>query len=167
MVIEVLIAPPFKILLKACVSWGAQAREELIESVCHKEVGVYQQIFSTTGETALIERTERRYAWLRRRLRAKAEIWAIFPEAWRLPQRMCLLFAQVTRTHLAEILENKVRLFRNHRQHSVPVVSYFMPGAEVCMPPWHLCCHLVLFVQKVEATSLETCRVLSAVHVHA
>ena len=27
----------------------AQAREELIESVCQKEVGVYQQIFSTTG----------------------------------------------------------------------------------------------------------------------
>ena len=26
-----------------------QAREELIESVCQKEVGVYQQIFSTTG----------------------------------------------------------------------------------------------------------------------
>lgn len=98
------------------VSWSllveraccAQAREELIESVCQKEVGVYQQIFSTTGETALIERTERRYAWLRRRLRAKAEIWAIFPESWRLPQRMCLLFAQVTRTHLAEILDNRV-----------------------------------------------------------
>lgn len=85
-----------------------QAREELIESVCQKEVGVYQQIFSTTGETALIERAERRYAWLRRRLRAKAEIWAIFPESWRLTQRMCLLFAQATRTQLAEILDNKV-----------------------------------------------------------
>lgn len=63
----------------------------------------------TAGETAQIERAERRYAWLRRRLNAKAEIWAIFPESWRLTQRMCLLFAQVTRTHLAEILDNKVR----------------------------------------------------------
>ncbi|CAL8463747.1 g3281 [Coccomyxa elongata] len=93
---------------------GFKAREELIESVCHKEVGVYQQIFSTSGETALIERTERRYAWLRRRLRAKAEIWAIFPEAWRLPQRMCLLFAQVTRTHLAKILDNKAPELANN-----------------------------------------------------
>lgn len=87
--------------------------------MCHKEVGVYQQIFSTSGETALIERTERRYAWLRRRLRAKAEIWAIFPEAWRLPQRMCLLFAQVTRTHLAEILDNKVSVFCTYSTHSL------------------------------------------------
>ena len=30
-----------------------QAREELIESVCQKEVGVYQQIFSTTGMSLL------------------------------------------------------------------------------------------------------------------
>ncbi|EIE27794.1 hypothetical protein COCSUDRAFT_26904 [Coccomyxa subellipsoidea C-169] len=92
---------------------GFKAREELIESVCHKEVGVYQQIFSTTGETAQIERTERRYGWLRRRLRAKAEIWAIFPESWRLPQRMCLQFAQVTRAHLAEILDNKAAELSN------------------------------------------------------
>ena len=64
------------------------------------------------GETAQIERAERRYSWLRRRLAAKAEIWAIFPDSWRLTQRMCLLFAQVTRTHLAEILDNKVRAQR-------------------------------------------------------
>ena len=31
-----------------------QAREELIESVCQKEVGVYQQIFSTTGMSLLM-----------------------------------------------------------------------------------------------------------------
>ncbi|CAL5224462.1 g7153 [Coccomyxa viridis] len=93
---------------------GFKAREELIESVCQKEVGVYQQIFSTTGETAQIERAERRYAWLRRRLNAKAEIWAIFPESWRLTQRMCLLFAQVTRTHLAEILDNKAPELSNN-----------------------------------------------------
>ena len=55
------------------------------------------QIFSTTGDTAQIDRTGRRYEWLRRRLRAKEAVWALFPEAWRLPQRLCLLFAQATR----------------------------------------------------------------------
>ena len=69
-----------------------------------------KRVLACPGETAQIERAERRYSWLRRRLAAKAEIWAIFPESWRLTQRMCLLFAQVTRTHLAEILDNKVRM---------------------------------------------------------
>lgn len=39
---------------------------------------------------------ERRYNWLRKRLKAREEVWAIFPEAWRLPQLLCLMFCQVT-----------------------------------------------------------------------
>ena len=66
------------------------------------------QIFSTTGDTAALDRTGRRYEWLRRRLRAKGAVWALFPEAWRLPQRLCLLFAQATRAQLAAILDAKV-----------------------------------------------------------
>lgn len=39
---------------------------------------------------------ERRYNWLRKRLKAREEVWAIFPEPWRLPQLLCLMFCQVT-----------------------------------------------------------------------
>jgi hypothetical protein len=48
------LAPVEWVFLTAPSVWVAQAREELIESVCHKEVGVYQQIFSTSGETAQV-----------------------------------------------------------------------------------------------------------------
>ena len=37
-----------------------QAREDLIDRVCKKEMGVYSQIFSSTGETAALDRMERR-----------------------------------------------------------------------------------------------------------
>lgn len=40
-----------------------QAREDLIDRVCKKEMGVYAQIFSSTGETAQLDRMERR-CWL-------------------------------------------------------------------------------------------------------
>ena len=60
---------------------------------------MYTQIFSYTGETAAIDRTERRYAWLRKRLRAREDVWAVFPEAWRVQQHVCLLFCKVG--HLA------------------------------------------------------------------
>lgn len=56
---------------------------------------MYTQIFSATGETAAIDRTERRYAWLRKRLRAREDVWAVFPEAWRVQQHVCLLFCKV------------------------------------------------------------------------
>ena len=45
----------------------AQARDDAVDSICKKEIGVYSQIFSGTGETAALDRTERRYAWLRNR----------------------------------------------------------------------------------------------------
>ena len=32
---------------------GAQARDELIESLCKKEMGVYTAIFSSSGDTAV------------------------------------------------------------------------------------------------------------------
>ena len=59
---------------------------------------MYTQIFSATGETAAIDRTERRYAWLRKRLRAREDVWAVFPEAWRVQQHVCLLFCKVGRS---------------------------------------------------------------------
>ena len=41
-----------------------QAREEVVDAICRKEIGVYSQIFSDTGETANLDRTERRHAYL-------------------------------------------------------------------------------------------------------
>lgn len=97
--------------LKACClvtdALGYKARDELVDYVCKKEMGVYSQIFAPVGDTAQLDRVERRYNWLRKRLKAREEVWAIFPEAWRLPQLLCLMFCQVTKSQVAEILDSR------------------------------------------------------------
>lgn len=97
--------------LKACClvtdALGYKARDELVDYVCKKEMGVYSQIFAPVGDTAQLDRVERRYNWLRKRLRAREEVWAIFPEPWRVPQLLCLMFCQVTKSQVAEILDTK------------------------------------------------------------
>ena len=166
-----------------------QVRDELIDAVCKREMGVYTQIFSTMGETAKLERTvnrharglgmhfvgrgaaarrpgrrvgqgrgggpgrggssavarteastasvlpavlrparlpacgapcpwphprprprpPRRYKWLLKRLEARREVWSIFPQHWALPALLCIMFCNITKTQLAEILDTRVR----------------------------------------------------------
>jgi vacuolar protein sorting-associated protein 53 len=86
---------------------GPAARDELVDSVCRREMGVYTQIFSTIGETAKLERTMNRYKWLLRRLEARKDVWGIFPADWRVPQLLCVTFCSITKTQLAEILDEK------------------------------------------------------------
>jgi hypothetical protein len=71
-------------------------------------MGVYTQIFATIGDTAKLERTVNRYKWLLKRLEARKEIWAIFPPGWHVPQLLCFMFCNITKTMLAEILDLKV-----------------------------------------------------------
>ena len=54
-------------------------------------------------------RTERRYAWFRKRLKAREEVWAIFPAAWKAPLVLTVTFCRITKTQLAEILDLRVR----------------------------------------------------------
>ncbi|KAL4452083.1 hypothetical protein ABPG75_007745 [Micractinium tetrahymenae] len=84
---------------------GYQARDELIDTVCKREMGVYTQIFATIGDTAKLDRTVNRYKWLLRRLEARRDIWAIFPPGWHVPQLLCIMFCNITKSQLAEILD--------------------------------------------------------------
>ena len=86
---------------------GPAARDELVDAVCRRETGVYTQIFSTMGETAKLERTMNRYKWLLRRLEARRDVWNIFPADWRVPQLLCVTFCSITKTQLAEILDER------------------------------------------------------------
>ncbi len=81
----------------------------MTDALCKREMGVYTQIFSTSGETAKLERTVNRYKWLLKRLEARRDIWALFPPAWHVPQLLCVMFANITKTQLAEILDIRVR----------------------------------------------------------
>ncbi|KAG9144226.1 hypothetical protein Leryth_022084 [Lithospermum erythrorhizon] len=80
-------------------------REELVKNFCNRELTSYQQIFEG-AELARLDKTERRYAWIKRRLRTNEEIWKIFPSSWHVPYLLCIQFCKLTRTQLEDILEN-------------------------------------------------------------
>ncbi|OAY81558.1 Vacuolar protein sorting-associated protein 53 A [Ananas comosus] len=80
-------------------------REELVKNFCSKELTSYKQIFEG-AELAKLDKTERRYAWIKRRLRTNEEIWKIFPPAWQVDYLLCIQFCKLTRTQLVDILNN-------------------------------------------------------------
>lgn len=80
-------------------------REELVKNFCNRELTSYQQIFEG-AELAKLDKTERRYAWIKRRLRTNEEVWKIFPSSWHVAYLLCIQFCKMTRKQLMEILEN-------------------------------------------------------------
>ena len=70
------------------------------------------QVFAVSGA---LERAEARYAWLRKRLKSRASVWALFPPGWRVPQQVALSFCSITRAQLAEALDSKVRGLGRYR----------------------------------------------------
>jgi hypothetical protein len=54
-------------------------------------------IFLHFIELAKLDKTERRYAWIKRRMRSNEEIWKIFPSSWHVSYRLCILFCKKTR----------------------------------------------------------------------
>ncbi|XP_078440105.1 membrane trafficking VPS53 family protein [Wolffia australiana] len=83
----------------------ASVKEELIRNFCNKELTSYRQIFDG-AELAKLDKTERRYAWIKRRLRSNEDVWKIFPPSWHIDYLLCLQFCKLTRTQLMEILDN-------------------------------------------------------------
>ncbi|KAK9058949.1 hypothetical protein SSX86_021566 [Deinandra increscens subsp. villosa] len=80
-------------------------REELVKNFCNRELISYEQIFEG-AELAKLDKTDRRYAWVKRRLRTNEEIWKTFPASWHVDYLLCIQFCKVTRTQLMEILQN-------------------------------------------------------------
>ncbi|CAM6084244.1 unnamed protein product [Calypogeia fissa] len=94
-------------LADACLvvdSLDESVREELVRNICSKELTAYQQIFQGT-EVSRLDKAERRYAWIKRQLRANEEVWQMFPPAWKVPYLLCMQFCKVTRAQLMEILD--------------------------------------------------------------
>jgi hypothetical protein len=65
--------------------------------LCDREMTVYQTIFSMSGDAAKLDRFERRFTWFKGRLEDRKEVWAVFPQSWRVPQTLCLTFCKITK----------------------------------------------------------------------
>ncbi|KAG2593662.1 hypothetical protein PVAP13_5NG012558 [Panicum virgatum] len=74
-------------------------REELVKNFCSKELTSYRQIFEG-AELAKLDKTERRYAWIKRRLRSNEDTWKIFPPSWHVDYLLCI------QAQLVDILNN-------------------------------------------------------------
>ncbi|KAG6469347.1 hypothetical protein ZIOFF_074061 [Zingiber officinale] len=95
-------------LTDACLVVDAlepSVREELVRNFCSKELTSYRQIFEG-AELAKLDKTERRYAWIKRRLRTNEDVWKIFPSAWHVDYLLCIQFCKMTRSQLVDILNN-------------------------------------------------------------
>ncbi|XLR27623.1 hypothetical protein HN51_040919 [Arachis hypogaea] len=98
----------FQQLSDACLVVDAlepSIREELVNNFCNRELTSYEQIFEG-AELAKLDKTERRYAWIKRRMRSNEEIWKIFPFSWHVLYRLCILFCKKTRKQLEVIFSN-------------------------------------------------------------
>ena len=95
---------------------GRESRAAALAAVVSKELGVYRQIFyfdpasssasSSSSSSALtaLERTERRFAWLRKRLRSRSRLWAALPRAWRPDEALAAAFGAETARQLSAVL---------------------------------------------------------------
>ncbi|GAX83739.1 hypothetical protein CEUSTIGMA_g11164.t1 [Chlamydomonas eustigma] len=96
-------------LANACLvvdALGAKVRDQLMDWLCDREVTIYTTIFSMSGETAKLDRFERRFMWFRSRLEEKKEQWAIFPDAWKVSQLLCLTFCKITKAQAKRIISD-------------------------------------------------------------
>ena len=84
----------------------AHVRGELVSRICTREMSAYQQIFSTNeAPSAKLEKTERRYAWMKKLLHRKRAFWDVFPPTWQVTLTLCTAFCKITKAHVSEALD--------------------------------------------------------------
>ena len=83
-------------------------KDELVSRICNKEMGAYQQIFSTNEPPSTkLEKTDRRYAWMKKLLSRKQPFWDVFPKSWEVSSLLCTSFCKITKAHLSETLDSQ------------------------------------------------------------
>jgi len=88
---------------------GADARGSLIDWYTTFQLREYRRIFSgPSSEAGQLDNISRRYAWLRRTLKAHEDDpnggGRIFPETWRVQVSLCAQFGEATREDLKDVL---------------------------------------------------------------
>eukprot|EP00928_Gymnodinium_smaydae_P071423 TRINITY_DN55011_c0_g1_i1.p1 TRINITY_DN55011_c0_g1~~TRINITY_DN55011_c0_g1_i1.p1 ORF type:complete len:832 (+),score=217.27 TRINITY_DN55011_c0_g1_i1:70-2565(+) len=84
---------------------GEKVRRDVITQFCLSELEDYKDIFEPPKPYAGLENAERRYTWLKKKLKQLEQRHGTrFPESWRVPCGLCEHFCHVSRQHLVEVL---------------------------------------------------------------
>lgn len=76
-------------------------RERLIKWFIQLQLSEYYSTFRGNEEVAALDGTGRRYSWLKRCLaRYNEEDIKLYPDSWRIPQRLCQTFCKETAYYL-------------------------------------------------------------------
>eukprot|EP00301_Raphidiophrys_heterophryoidea_P003343 c11513_g1_i1.p1 GENE.c11513_g1_i1~~c11513_g1_i1.p1 ORF type:complete len:803 (-),score=207.93 c11513_g1_i1:329-2737(-) len=85
---------------------GIEARRELMMWYSGTQFAAYKNAFQPYGESGTIDKTEKRFAWMRRLLRQYDEEHSnIFPSHWLVDESLCAEFVEITAHHMTEILQ--------------------------------------------------------------
>lgn len=101
------LAGSLELMRDACRCAEAASGEgtKIIEFYCDLQLKAYSAIFQLSDDVSQVENISRRFAWIRRILRNYTEDHAgVFPDDWRVGERLCWRFAELTRDQLAEIM---------------------------------------------------------------
>ena len=98
-------------LADACLVVDAlepHVREELVATLCSRELGTYAQIFSaSSGESSHLDKVDRRYAYIRRKIAEREAAWGVFPPTWRVGAIIVAALCKLTRAHVGEMLDTQ------------------------------------------------------------
>ncbi|KAL1916446.1 uncharacterized protein VTP21DRAFT_5637 [Calcarisporiella thermophila] len=84
---------------------GDEARNKIMDWYSQLQLQDYQAIFRPNEEVSELDNVSRRYAWLRRMLKACDEDHSdIFPASWKIQERVCEKFCDITSGNLSEQL---------------------------------------------------------------
>jgi hypothetical protein len=96
-------------LADACLVVDAlepHVREELVATLCGRELTAYSQIFSgSSGEASHLDKVERRYAYIKRKVAEREAAWGVFPTAWRVGALIVAALCKLTRAQVGEVLD--------------------------------------------------------------
>lgn len=65
-----------------------------------REIAIYNSVFMMSGETGRLDKFVNRFAWFKQRQEEMKGQWAIFPDAWRVPQTLALTFCKITKAQV-------------------------------------------------------------------
>eukprot|EP01062_Namystynia_karyoxenos_P045751 TRINITY_DN3407_c0_g2_i1.p1 TRINITY_DN3407_c0_g2~~TRINITY_DN3407_c0_g2_i1.p1 ORF type:complete len:977 (+),score=327.09 TRINITY_DN3407_c0_g2_i1:96-3026(+) len=89
---------------------GGNSREDACKDIIGTQMRLYSRAFPRGSDDARMERMEKRFVWLRRRLKYyDDELAGAIPRSWGIPVSLCTEFCDATRTSMASLLEEQSR----------------------------------------------------------